>query len=989
MKYLPLFFLFLSFNVLLSAQTAIPPSSGDGTTTSPYEIAALENLYWLSANDDIVPDPDRVTRWSSHYVQVADIDATETLTWFDDQGWEPIGFYFNADNTISFSGSYNGQNNTIDALYINRPTRNNIGLFGRIEGAQVSNLGVTNLNVTGQNSVGGLTGQSRSNSMIDNCYSSGNVSGYSHIGCLVGYNTSSSTISNSHSLGTVFSTGNNTGGLLGTNSSATVIDCHSNAGVSGYSYVGGLVGWNNTSALIDNSYSVGDVNAEGPAGGLAGVNQYSSIIQNSYSTGGVISYGCASCGSVNSGGLLGMNQLNSIVRNCYSTGTANSNDNVGGLVGENIGNSLVDSSYSTGSVVGTGFYVGGLVGNNQTSQITNSYAAGSATGFWRVGGLTGGSAGPGSAISYCYSTTLITANYDPGGLVAYVSGGSVTGSYWDMEFSNQLISAGGEGRTTAQMTYPYYADSFVDWDWNETWIEDPSYANNGYPYLSWQNFEYLLYPPANLSAIPCQGSVILNWSVPISEELPVLGYNIYRDEVIINLEPLIELTFEDFDVINDETYEYFVTALYSEGESVASNIIEATPYTYAPPGNLTATPFHGLVLLEWESPEEQEFSLLGYNVYRDNQMINTATVIDTLFSDQSVTNDVTYEYFVTALYEESESGGSNIAVATPYSLNPPQNLAAISHQLSIELAWEEPLFQDLEVAGYNIYRNDTIINPLPLEDLTFTDDDIENDVYYSYYVTAIYQEGESSASNLIEAISYSLTPPHSLIVIVNNNAVLLNWEAPSNPNLDILGYNVYRNEFVQNDSLITLTEYEDIEIEYGVTYEYYVTALYTSGESDPSNFFSVTPYLTPAAQSPSAGDGSPEDPYVISSLANLYWITASNDIVPQPDQTIRWASHYIQTADIDAEETTVWFEGQGWLPIGENFDIFFSGSYDGQDYSIDALYCNRPLSEYIGLFGSIRYAEIKNVKLTDIDLTGGTYAGGLIGRNRYSHVSNC
>jgi len=54
-----------------------------------------------------------------------------------------------------------------------------------------------------------------------------------------------------------------------------------------------------------------------------------------------------------------------------------------------------------------------------------------------------------------------------------------------------------------------------------------------------------------------------------------------------------------------------------------------------------------------------------------------------------------------------------------------------------------------------------------------------------------------------------------------------------------MGYNVYRNGF-EIASALSTTEYIDLEVSGGVTYTYYVTAVYTEGESAPSNNVSVT-----------------------------------------------------------------------------------------------------------------------------------------------------
>ncbi|MFW5978867.1 MAG: hypothetical protein ACOCQ8_02025, partial [Bacteroidia bacterium] len=64
------------------AQTATEPSGGNGTESAPYQIENLENLYWLSQNSSF---------WDAHYIQTADIDASETENWYSGEGFPPIG----------------------------------------------------------------------------------------------------------------------------------------------------------------------------------------------------------------------------------------------------------------------------------------------------------------------------------------------------------------------------------------------------------------------------------------------------------------------------------------------------------------------------------------------------------------------------------------------------------------------------------------------------------------------------------------------------------------------------------------------------------------------------------------------------------------------------------------------------------------------------------------------------------------------------------
>jgi len=118
------------------------------------------------------------------------------------------------------------------------------------------------------------------------------------------------------------------------------------------------------------------------------------------------------------------------------------------------------------------------------------------------------------------------------------------------------------------------------------------------------------------------------------------------------------------------------------------------------------------------------------------------------------------------------------------------------------------------------------------------------------------------------------------------------------------------------------------------------------------------------------GSGTQSAPYQISMLDNLLWLSTNSS---------SWDKYFIQTQDVDAAETTGWNSGAGFLPIS-----IFGGSYDGCGYKIDSLFINRPTSDYTGLFGQVNNNtipdnEIKNLGLTNVNITGNYNVGPLIG----------
>ena len=315
------------FCINLYAQTAISPTIGNGTVDDPYEIATLENLYWIAASDDVVPDPSRLVRWSSHYIQIVDIDASDTRNWFNGQGWYPIG---NAYSRI-FNGRYNGENHSIRGLYINRPGIDNVGLFGYVlfSSSHIKNLKLIEADITGGYHVGGIVGQIL-HSHVTNCYVEGYVNGIAWTGLVVGFARGHSFITNSYSSGyvnmSIQGSSQIAGGLVGQIIDETIMaNCFSHADVVGEDIVGGLVGSIVGNSTLSNSYAMGSVSGNDMVGGLIG-----------------------------SGG-------NVTISNCYSTGLVNGSIRVGGLIGD-IGTSAVifscfwntETSGQTSSAAGAG-----------------------------------------------------------------------------------------------------------------------------------------------------------------------------------------------------------------------------------------------------------------------------------------------------------------------------------------------------------------------------------------------------------------------------------------------------------------------------------------------------------------------------------------------------------------------------------------------------------------------------------------------------------
>jgi filamentous hemagglutinin family protein len=165
-----------------------------------------------------------------------------------------------------------------------------------------------------------------------------------------------------------------------------------------------------------------------------------------YNLGGAISNANATSavsGTNVVGGLVGFSD--GMIGSVYATGSVSGGLYLGGLIGANKGS--VSAAYATGAVSGTG-YLGGLVGNNSFGTISNAYATGSVSGSSLIGGLVGiNSSG---TISNAYATGAVSGLGILGGLTGY-NPGTISNAYWNTQTTGQSTSAGGTGLTTAQL----------------------------------------------------------------------------------------------------------------------------------------------------------------------------------------------------------------------------------------------------------------------------------------------------------------------------------------------------------------------------------------------------------------------------------------------------------------------------------------------------------------------------------------------------------
>ncbi|MBI2426025.1 MAG: PASTA domain-containing protein [Candidatus Hydrogenedentes bacterium] len=110
---------------------------------------------------------------------------------------------------------------------------------------------------------------------------------------------------------------------------------------------------------------------------------------------------------------------------------------------------------------------------------------------------------------------------------------------------------------------------------------------------------------------------------------------------------------------------------------------------------------------------------------------------------------------------------------------------------------------------------------------------------------------------------------------------------------------------------------------------------------------------------------------VVVSLGRLIEINDVEDLQRIGNETAYpLDGQYILINDIDASDTANWNEGLGFEPIGSAVNPF-TGTLDGDGFTINGLTINRPAMDYVGLF---RYLGV-NASIINLVLDGGAIQG--------------
>ena len=357
--------------------------SGTGTESDPYLIYNENQLAQLG---------NFLNQEGVYFRLQKDLDMTDWIAENNPgQGWMPVGV-----SSSPFMGIFDGNNHKISGIFINRSGTDNVGFFGYISSATITNLTVEYSSIKGDANVGGLVGFAGSSTIT---------------GCNVVVTANDAITGNS-----------TTGGLVGL--------C-SGTNISGSAFVGNIIGADNVGGVIgygQGTFKINDVAATGNISGSSSVSGIAGYLTSGAAVTFVKAF--SNCKIVNSGdytgGVVGYCTIGGIasMSNCSHLGDITANNCVGGIVGAIIGGTSSESQpkyegYSETGYYGDTFYRqwgprnGNVVqGSEKTNSIENCCAIGNISAKSYCGGLIGKDEGSGAtytlkSCSYSNSSGLL------------------------------------------------------------------------------------------------------------------------------------------------------------------------------------------------------------------------------------------------------------------------------------------------------------------------------------------------------------------------------------------------------------------------------------------------------------------------------------------------------------------------------------------------------------------------------------------------------
>ena len=326
-----------------------------------------------------------------------------------------------------------------------------------------------------------------------------------------------------------------------------------------------------------------------------------------------------------------------------------------------------------------------------------------------------------------------------------------------------------------------------------------------------------LFPPINLQLIQNTDNLSLTWQQPSTKNF--IKYNIYRNGALYySSANFAETTFVDYSIANGNIYEYYITAVYDgspAGESYPSNSVSAT--------------YGENQLYFWDfETGVQDWTILNSNIGWKWGLNVGITGNNTEYlginSDAYGNGTHVFDYAISPVL--NLTGYANPKLTFDYGYrNYSTDFFKLMYRLNSSSSWQ--LIEQLSASTSFTTKSINIPANLLVDgtQIAFYYDDNNTWAWYAGL--------DNIKITATEAIN-NLAFPTNLNYSLDNLNVILTWNAPTTKNLT--GYAVYRSgvliETINDSGIFT---YTDSEISLNQEYTYYIKAIYSEGESAPSN----------------------------------------------------------------------------------------------------------------------------------------------------------
>ena len=352
------------------------------------------------------------------------------------------------------------------------------------------------------------------------------------------------------------------------------------------------------------------------------------------------------------------------------------------------------------------------------------------------------------------------------------------------------------------------------------------------------------------------------------KERELLGYNIYRNGMILNNQPVQDTAYLDENLAGG-TLNYEVSAIYTTGESPYAGPVEAEVETINPPQYLQAEKQSwNNVELTWEAPLNQP----AYSLHWDNGENYT-----------SIGSGEAFDFDVASRWTPEDLEAYDEMYLTKVSFYPDEEQA--EYYIRVWTGEDATLIvdqsvEDVTVGAWNTVELDTPVQIDATEELWFGyradaetgypagcdvgpaltgKGDMINDpeagwvtlseaydLDYNWNISGVVTDTVGQQQYRLSEINDTQRNGSSSTGEISTSGYRNRDPQKLNNDRSLIGYNVFRNGDIINEELITVNYYYDLDlpIGQGSEFEYYVVAQYENEcSSQPSNI-QVVDYAT-------------------------------------------------------------------------------------------------------------------------------------------------